>query len=305
MTAPTAPTSPVQLQCMEVWGGNQAVSSGVAMPGLDAWVFARPHRGDASGGDVHYLSSCATGRITRLMIADVSGHGESASATAIKLRGLMRRFINHLDQRNAVGLLNEAFTRTEDSGRFATAILGTFWEPTGELVLCNAGHPRPLWYRSRERRWVVVDSGADATDGIIDIPLGVLDSAKYRQFGVQLAAGDMLLLYTDSLVEARIGGSLLGEAGLIAAAEAVNAADRAGFIEGLLAEITRRGGAFDDDITAMLIRPTGVARKRGLWESVRALGRIARGVLSRKDPTGLPELGVRTAGGLVADRFNR
>src|SRR5205814_3709017 len=49
------------LQCMEVWGGNQVVDSGVVMAGLDAWVYSRPVNDDEGGGDVHYVSSCAAG----------------------------------------------------------------------------------------------------------------------------------------------------------------------------------------------------------------------------------------------------
>src|SRR5688500_12623820 len=42
------------MQCMEVWGGNQAVETSVTMAGLDAWVYSRPYGGDAAGGgDVH------------------------------------------------------------------------------------------------------------------------------------------------------------------------------------------------------------------------------------------------------------
>src|SRR4051794_29566372 len=64
------------MQCMEVWGGNQLVDSGVIMPGLDAWVYSRPVNDDDGGGDVHYVSSCAAGMFVRLLVADVAGHGK-------------------------------------------------------------------------------------------------------------------------------------------------------------------------------------------------------------------------------------
>ena len=78
---------PQHMQCMEVWGGNQVVDSGVVMAGLDAWVYSKPFGGAEGGGDVYYVSSCATGRITRLLVADVSGHGSSVAQTAAGLRG--------------------------------------------------------------------------------------------------------------------------------------------------------------------------------------------------------------------------
>ena len=68
--------SPKQhMQCMEVWGGSQVTSSGVELAGLDVWVYSKPFGEAQRGGDVYYVSSCASGRISRLLLADVSGHG--------------------------------------------------------------------------------------------------------------------------------------------------------------------------------------------------------------------------------------
>src|SRR6478609_2236552 len=86
------------MQCMEVWGGNQLADSGVVMAGLDAWVYSKPFGGAEGGGDVYYVSSCATGRITRLLVADVSGHGASVGGLAVQLRTLMRKHVNQIDQ---------------------------------------------------------------------------------------------------------------------------------------------------------------------------------------------------------------
>ena len=84
---------PGHMQCMEVWGGNQVVDDSVAVAGLDAWVYSKPFGGSDGGGDVYYVSSCATGRIARLLLADVSGHGEAVRKTGVGLRDLMRRHI--------------------------------------------------------------------------------------------------------------------------------------------------------------------------------------------------------------------
>src|SRR5258708_2281837 len=98
------------LQCMEVWGGSQQTSQGVEFGGLDAWVHSQPYGGARHGGDVYYASSCATGRISRLLLADVAGHGLKVASTAADLRTLMRRFINRLDQQEFMRLLNINFT---------------------------------------------------------------------------------------------------------------------------------------------------------------------------------------------------
>src|SRR5580704_1527249 len=119
-----------RMQCMEVWSGSQLTTRGVAFGGLDAWVYSKPYGEAHSGGDIYYASSCATGRITRLLLADVSGHGSSVAGTAADLRTLMRRFVNRLDQTEFVRLLNQQFTALSRTGVFATAIVTTFFAPS-------------------------------------------------------------------------------------------------------------------------------------------------------------------------------
>src|SRR5437764_15491293 len=114
-----------RMTCMEVWGGNDVADRGVALAGLDVWVYCRPFEGSAGGGDVYYVSACATGRITRLLVADVSGHGAAVSATAAQLRALMRRYVNYLDQTQFVRAMNAHFTALSADSCFATAVATT------------------------------------------------------------------------------------------------------------------------------------------------------------------------------------
>src|SRR5215831_17046980 len=123
-----------QMSCMEVWGGSQLTNSGVAFGGLDAWVYSKPFGDAQRGGDVYYGSSCATGRITRLLLADVAGHGASVASTAADLRLLMRRFVNRLDQTEFVRLMNRQFAELSGQSVFATAVVSTFFEPTRRLT---------------------------------------------------------------------------------------------------------------------------------------------------------------------------
>src|SRR4051812_11353456 len=104
------PDATQTMQCMEIWGGNQQVDTTVLMPGLEAWVYSHAY-GDsaAGGGDVHYVSSCATGRVTRLLLADVSGHGAPVCDVAGTLRSLMRRYVNYIDQAEFVRAMNGQF----------------------------------------------------------------------------------------------------------------------------------------------------------------------------------------------------
>jgi len=57
------------IACSEAWGGNRAAAVALVVPGLEGGVVSRPWHGAEAGGDVHDVSSCGTGRITRLMLA--------------------------------------------------------------------------------------------------------------------------------------------------------------------------------------------------------------------------------------------
>lgn len=71
-----------RLACLELRGGNQLATYAERLPGLSAWVSCNPLRPSARGGDLYYLSACSHASIARVVIADVSGHGEGVSAVA-------------------------------------------------------------------------------------------------------------------------------------------------------------------------------------------------------------------------------
>ena len=91
---------------MEVWGGNREMNEHRQMTGIDAWVYSLPYGGAVGGGDLYYLSSCASGRVTRMLLADVSGHGSAVSGIATSLRTLMRKSVNMISQRSLVQSMN-------------------------------------------------------------------------------------------------------------------------------------------------------------------------------------------------------
>src|SRR5580693_5399916 len=181
---------PQHMQCMEVWGGSQLTAQAVEFGGLDTWVYSKPYGKAHAGGDVYYASSCATGRISRLLLADVAGHGQTVAATAADLRTLMRRFVNRLDQTEFVRLLNQQFAVLPKSGAFATAIVTTFFEPSRRLTVCNAGHPRPVLYRAAERQWDFLGT-TEVTQrkAPSNIPLGLYHGAEYEQFDIEIEPG--------------------------------------------------------------------------------------------------------------------
>ena len=66
-----------QLECLEVWGGNKRVDHAIELPGLEGWIHSDPVEPANMGGDVHYVSVCSKGIISRFALADVCGHGRS------------------------------------------------------------------------------------------------------------------------------------------------------------------------------------------------------------------------------------
>src|SRR5580658_8319498 len=249
------------MQCMEVWGGSQLTTRGVAFGGLDAWVYSKPHGNAERGGDVYYASSCATGRIALLLLADVAGHGQSVASIAADLRTLMRRFVNRLDQTEFIRLLNRQFAEMSKAGTFATALVATFFSPTRRLIISNAGHPRPLLYRASERQWTLLShDGAGTQAKPRNLPLGVLDSAEYEQFDAELEPGDCLLTYTDALIESRdADGEMLGEDGLLRILRLLGDVAPEKLTGALLAEISERfpENLSEDDVTVLVVRANG------------------------------------------------
>lgn len=276
MAATGTASAPITMQCMEVWGGNTATDNGVIMPGLDAWVYARPYEGDDAGGDIHYVSSCATGRITRILVADVSGHGHQVAQVALSLRALMRRYVNYIDQSRVVQGLNVEFAGLAQMGSFATAVVASYFAPTDQLVLSNAGHPRPMRYNAQRRQWEMLVN-ADRAPGLANIPLGIAEPTRYDEMAIRLGRGDLVLLYTDSVVEAQnAAGRMLGEAGLLRLLSEVDATRPEALIPSLLAKVEEfAGGGCQDDVTLLLLRPNALKPRPSPLLALKATGRIA------------------------------
>lgn len=205
-----------RLACFELWGGNGNANHSVELPGLSGWVYSTPIEPGAGGGDVHYLSVCSKGRLSRIAVADVAGHGSHANVMAQNLRKVLQRHTNNWDQSLLMKELNEAFARESTMSQFATAAVLGFYVETGELLFSSAGHPPALWYRQQDKSWEVLQDCTPHAVEIAGLPLGLIPGTAYYQMGVRLAAGDTLLLYTDGITEARNpSGDELGQRGLL------------------------------------------------------------------------------------------
>lgn len=307
------PDESSHLMCMEVWGGSEAISRHIPMGGLDAWVFSRPFGSAASGGDIYYLSSCATGRISRLLIADVAGHGKAIADTAVQLRGLMRRYVNYLDQTQFVRSMNRHFAALSKEECFATALVTTFFAPTGTLSICNAGHPRPMHYRAATGKWSLL-SGEEPPPGAAaaNLPLGVMQDGEYCQFNVPLETGDLVVCYTDALIEAQDAeGKMLGQEGLLRIFQSLRVTDAATLTNELLEAVGRgrEGNLRNDDCTVLLLRPTGKRVALPLKQKLRAAARFVRtaipGLRAAGEWAPFPDLKLANIGGAMIPKLGR
>lgn len=247
------------LQCLDVWGGNEPVDRKLAVTGLDVSVRSEPWRQQAHGGDLYLVSMCACAAISRFILADVAGHGDRVAPIARRLRKLMYKHINAPDQTQLACAISDEFAAMGPDGRFATALILTFLPETDHLVVCNAGHPPPLLYREATKEWQLVTpdaSGETARYG--DFPLGVLPGTTYHQCVLRLQQGDMVLLFTDGLIEsADSQGRQLGMAGLRQLVQTLSAD-----VATLPDDLWREAGLFhsqsrNDDHTIMLLSHNG------------------------------------------------
>lgn len=271
------------LQCMEIWSGTESTKKVVSAPGLDAWIYSQPYLGQSSGGDVHYFSLCVGGIVTRMVLADVAGHGDYVASTSENLRRLLRRFMNFKKQNRLVAELNQEFMRNESEGRFATAIVATFLSHTRKILLTNAGHPRPLFYNSAEETWSFLDDSTMKTKSAgSNFPLGFVADSKYQHVEFNVRPNDWLILYTDALTEASIQNhenELLGEYGLCKIVQGLPASmTPAEFGQALLTEIESRcGGLNADDTTIMAYKFSDHFRQPGILEKLKGYSKLITG----------------------------
>ncbi len=264
---------------MEVWGGNQGVERSFQTAGLDIRVYSRPYGQAACGGDVYYLSSCASGRITRMLLADVSGHGEVVSQLAGGLRDLMRRNINFVKQDRFVRAMNLQFTEYADKGCFATTLVSTFFAPTRSFTLCNAGHPPPLVFRQVDSQWSELTRELEETNEVTDIPFGIMNEVCYSHNELRLRPGDMVLSYSDAIIESTgADGRQLHQEGVLDLVRELDLQEPEKIIPALVESITglSNDNLKQDDVTIMLCQATGggPVLKNSLLAPFRIFGKV-------------------------------
>ncbi|WP_285497621.1 SpoIIE family protein phosphatase [Actinomadura sp. NBRC 104425] len=162
--------------------------------GLRAAVRSIPAENTARiGGDWHVTRVLSDGR-GLFAVGDCSGHGLAATADMARMRhGLLALSYTGESAGRLMGWLNDLANDLEPTAT-GTAVIAHFEPETCRMKWSIAGHPPPLLVR---------DGRARLLDDTPDPLLGAFPRLTYRTITTQLQPGDLVVLYTDGLVERR------------------------------------------------------------------------------------------------------
>ncbi|MFD1831097.1 PP2C family protein-serine/threonine phosphatase [Streptomyces desertarenae] len=197
------------------------------------------------GGDLYEVVNSPSG--VRVIVGDVQGKGlEAVETAAVVLAAFREAAYDEPDLTAVSARLERSVNRHMPAERFVTAVLAEAHEDRS-VTLLNHGHPSPLVVRAD-------GTAHPAEPPETSPPLGMgLDLKPPEPYGVSLAPGDQMLLYTDGVTEARDPEGvfyplvrrsfLLREAGPDTALEALR--------RDLVAHV---GGPLHDDAAMLLLR---------------------------------------------------
>jgi sigma-B regulation protein RsbU (phosphoserine phosphatase) len=249
---------PHRLQCAETWASNLGTSATADLPGLRVWVHSTPFGSGDAGGDVHYVSVCPSCIVSRIALADVSGHGRAVESLGAKLQELMQTYLTELEQASLMRDLNQAVIEKLDGVHYATMVAVGFHGRRGLLVMTNAGHPPAMWYRTKRDEWAWFDPQPASTEvGVRGTPLGLLPNVSYDRMIVKPDPGDLIVLYSDGVSEAtNPAGDELGRDALMTMARSLKPDSLETFGTELVEGVRefRAGRPPDDDETIIVLQ---------------------------------------------------
>jgi serine phosphatase RsbU (regulator of sigma subunit) len=159
------------------------------------------------GGDLYDVFALPNGKVG-LMVADVSGKGIEAAVHTAAIRYMGRAFAFQFPDSPAaaVAALNRALLAHSGPKALATMFYAVVDPRTGRMTYANAGHPPAIALtRSGRQQMLFYRTG---------MPIGYSDESDYGDRSIDLVSGDVLLLYTDGIIEARSDGRVLAIEGL-------------------------------------------------------------------------------------------
>lgn len=94
-----------EIKCGELWGGIRGTDVAAITSGVEASLFSSAC-GGGKGGDIYYLSACASDLLTRIAMADVVGHGKAVPDTSEWLYHSLRERMSGVEGNEVLSDLN-------------------------------------------------------------------------------------------------------------------------------------------------------------------------------------------------------
>jgi phosphoserine phosphatase RsbU/P len=220
-------------------------------PGLQIDGYYQP--AERTSGDFFDFVKLRDGRLV-VVVGDVSGHGIGPALITASAQATLRAGLRMMpDPAAALTMLNQDLSERIDPGTFLTLLMLTFGRD-GSLEISNAGHHGAVLVRKGEV--ITSDKHALALGFSADVEYGIDDR-------VQLEAGDVLLAFTDGLIEAHSQSDreqLFGEERVhaILLDHAARGSDAKTITRALAqSALEFAGGKPEDDVTLVVVRKTG------------------------------------------------
>lgn len=210
------------------------------------------------GGD--YYDAVELGNSTiGVVVGDVSGKGVPAAFYMSEVKGIFQSLSRlHGSPRDFLIRANEVLMRSIDRRSFVSLLYVIVEAATGRLHLSRAGHCPLLLVTSRDARYLRPEGiGLGLSEA------GVFDASIEEQT-IQLEDGDVCVLYTDGVTEARKGDDEYGYDRLLEAARGLRARSAVEIRDGLLEGVRAftDGGPNHDDLTVMVLKWHATQRPR-------------------------------------------
>ncbi|SCF93907.1 PP2C family protein-serine/threonine phosphatase [Streptomyces sp. Ncost-T10-10d] len=226
----------------------------------------RPGRSRALlGGDFYDTVRTPDGTV-HVMIGDVCGHGPDEAALGVELRIAWRALtLAGLCGDELLSTLQQVLEHERESEEIFATLCTVDITPDGRRAgLCLAGHPAPLITRHGQAAHLLpYEDGGPA--------LGLLPRARWPRRQVDLGGSWSLLMYTDGLIEGRVGPDStqrLGQDGMVAMINRQLAQGLTGedLLEAAVTQVRElNGGELTDDVAVLLLdRDQEHIRRRGL-----------------------------------------
>jgi len=155
------------------------------------------------GGDF-YDCLDLNANMTGFLICDVTGHGIPAALVVTMAKMIFSIYAPRLiSPKKVFKEINNRFMELLLEDQYLTSFYVVYDKTTNKIHYSNAGHVQPLLYKSSRRKVYTIDTES----GLF---LGIMENSDYDQKTIVVEKGDILLMYTDGLIEIRKDGEEFG-----------------------------------------------------------------------------------------------